>query len=338
MVDALPVGGKKQGADGGIDRIIYVKLDGKRIEKVLVPVKGGNSVSVTMIRDLHSALKRETRQAGGYGAAGSAAGSSAPYQPLLQDYIYCGSNITTELLVQLTTKIVFLGRWLIVLALHSCFLGYEMRFIFLTTAALSVGIAPAQAANFSGPRVEVRGGWDRITLKAGYVDGVDSASEKGHKDGYTIGGEAGYDGSISPNVTLGAYAGIDFPHTRECSEIFGNDRGCIKSPRNITAGIRLGTLIGKSALVYVKGGFSKGRLTVSYADFDDATNNFSVHSDRNGFHLGLGGEVLVANHAYVKAELVHTNYCAATTRMSGRVASPTYVPEAAGIASSEMLS
>ena len=29
--------------------------------------------------------------------------------------------------------------------------------------------------------------------------------------------------------------------------------------------------------------------------------------------------------------------CAATTRMSGRVASPTYVPEAAGIASSEML-
>ena len=185
-----------------------------------------------------------------------------------------------------------------------------MRFIFLTTAALFVGIAPAQAASFSGPRVEVRGGWDRVTLKGRYDDGVTNVSNKAHKDGYTIGGEAGYDGPISPNVMLGAYAAIDFPHTRECSDVFGSDEACIKAPRNITAGIRLGQLVGKSALLYVKGGFSKGRLTASYVDFADATNNFSVHSDRNGFHLGLGGEVLVANHAYVTAELVHTNYSA----------------------------
>jgi site-specific DNA-methyltransferase (adenine-specific) len=59
MVDALPFGGKKKGADGGIDGIIYFKPDGKRTEKALESVKGGGNVSVNMIRDLHSAMERE---------------------------------------------------------------------------------------------------------------------------------------------------------------------------------------------------------------------------------------------------------------------------------------
>ena len=64
MVDALPFGGKKKGADGGIDGIIYFKPDGKRTEKALVSVKGGGNVSVNMIRDLHSAMEREKAQIG----------------------------------------------------------------------------------------------------------------------------------------------------------------------------------------------------------------------------------------------------------------------------------
>ncbi len=59
LVDALPFGGKKKGADGGVDGIIYFKPDGKRTEKAIVSVKGGQNVSVTMIRDLHSAMERD---------------------------------------------------------------------------------------------------------------------------------------------------------------------------------------------------------------------------------------------------------------------------------------
>ncbi len=59
LVDALPFDGKKKGADGGIDGIIYFKPDGKKTEKALVSVKGGKNVSVNMIRDLHSAMERE---------------------------------------------------------------------------------------------------------------------------------------------------------------------------------------------------------------------------------------------------------------------------------------
>ena len=59
LVDALPFGGKKKGADGGIDGLIYFKPDGKRTEKAIVSVKGGHNVDVKMIRDLHSAMERE---------------------------------------------------------------------------------------------------------------------------------------------------------------------------------------------------------------------------------------------------------------------------------------
>ena len=59
MVDAMPFGGKKKGADGGVDGIIYFKPDGKKTEKAIVSVKGGDHVSVAMIRDLHSAMERE---------------------------------------------------------------------------------------------------------------------------------------------------------------------------------------------------------------------------------------------------------------------------------------
>jgi site-specific DNA-methyltransferase (adenine-specific) len=59
MVDAMPFGGRKKGADGGIDGIIYFRPEGRRTEKALVSVKGGANVGVGMIRDLHSAMERE---------------------------------------------------------------------------------------------------------------------------------------------------------------------------------------------------------------------------------------------------------------------------------------
>lgn len=59
LVDAVPFGGKKKGADGGIDGIIYFKPDGRVTEKAIVSVKGGKNVDVKMIRDLHSAMERE---------------------------------------------------------------------------------------------------------------------------------------------------------------------------------------------------------------------------------------------------------------------------------------
>ena len=64
LVNAMPFGGKKKGADTGIDGIIYFKPDGKQTEKAIVSVKGGGNVSVSMIRDLAHVVDREQAKIG----------------------------------------------------------------------------------------------------------------------------------------------------------------------------------------------------------------------------------------------------------------------------------
>ena len=64
LVNAVPYGGKKKGADTGIDGLIYFKPDGKHTEKAIVSVKGGGSVSVPMIRDLAHVVDREQAKIG----------------------------------------------------------------------------------------------------------------------------------------------------------------------------------------------------------------------------------------------------------------------------------
>ena len=64
LVNAVPYGGKKKGADTGIDGLIYFKPDGKSTEKAIVSVKGGQSVSVAMMRDLAHVVDREHAQIG----------------------------------------------------------------------------------------------------------------------------------------------------------------------------------------------------------------------------------------------------------------------------------
>jgi site-specific DNA-methyltransferase (adenine-specific) len=63
-VDAVPYGGKKKGADSGIDGFIYFKPDGKTTEKAIVSVKGGGNVNVAMVRDLGHVVEREKAKVG----------------------------------------------------------------------------------------------------------------------------------------------------------------------------------------------------------------------------------------------------------------------------------
>ena len=59
LIDAQPYGGKKKGADSGIDGLIYFRSDSKTTERAIVSVKGGENVGVPMIRDLKGVLDRE---------------------------------------------------------------------------------------------------------------------------------------------------------------------------------------------------------------------------------------------------------------------------------------
>jgi len=58
LIDAQPYSGKRKGADGGIDGLIYFRSDARTTERAIVSVKGGG-VSVPMVRDLKGVLDRE---------------------------------------------------------------------------------------------------------------------------------------------------------------------------------------------------------------------------------------------------------------------------------------
>jgi site-specific DNA-methyltransferase (adenine-specific) len=64
LVNAVPFGGKKKGADSGIDGLIYFKPEGKTTEKAIVSVKGGENVNVAMVRDLAHVVDREKAKIG----------------------------------------------------------------------------------------------------------------------------------------------------------------------------------------------------------------------------------------------------------------------------------
>jgi len=65
LVDAQPYGGKKKGADGGIDGFIFFRSGAKSVEKAIVSVKGGG-VRVTDIRELNAVVDRERAKIGVY--------------------------------------------------------------------------------------------------------------------------------------------------------------------------------------------------------------------------------------------------------------------------------
>jgi site-specific DNA-methyltransferase (adenine-specific) len=61
---AVPYGGKKKGADGGIDGFVYFKPYNKETEMAIISVKGGDNVNVAMVRDLRAVIEREQAKIG----------------------------------------------------------------------------------------------------------------------------------------------------------------------------------------------------------------------------------------------------------------------------------
>jgi site-specific DNA-methyltransferase (adenine-specific) len=84
LIDAQPYGGKKKGADSGIDGLIYFRSDAKTTERAIVSVKGGEHVGVPMIRDLKGVLDREKAPIGVFLTL------AAPTQPMIAEAVSTG--------------------------------------------------------------------------------------------------------------------------------------------------------------------------------------------------------------------------------------------------------
>lgn len=84
LVGAQPYQGKKKGADSGIDGVIYFQDEKGPAKKIVVSVKGGEHVGVTMIRDLLAVVEREKASIGLFVTL------APPTQPMLTEATSAG--------------------------------------------------------------------------------------------------------------------------------------------------------------------------------------------------------------------------------------------------------
>jgi outer membrane immunogenic protein len=182
---------------------------------------------------------------------------------------------------------------------------------YLIAGALTLVIAAPAAAQDAGPvtsgaRVEARVGWDHAIFKQTFGDDQILVTGKDKKSGVTYGVEAGYDFVTGGPVLIGAYAGLEDSSVKQCDAgPFGRD--CLKAGRNITLGARVGYVMNRGVL-YLKGGYSNGRLKFNGQDPAFPQNDFRLRKNFGGFHLGAGGEVMINRNVYGKLEYVYTNY------------------------------
>lgn len=181
-----------------------------------------------------------------------------------------------------------------------------MRTIILAALAATLAATPALAqdrAPFTGPRVEVLAGGDRVQ------GGGD------HDDGILYGAAAGYDFALSNSLRAGIEVEATDSTQKECVSgvIRAGDRLCARSGRDLYAGARIGALVGPKTMVYAKAGYTNARFTAAY-DSNAATGSYRDSANVDGIRLGLGAEHMLGEKAYVKAEYRYSNYKAGGER------------------------
>ncbi|MDR2186831.1 MAG: restriction endonuclease [Azonexus sp.] len=84
LVNAQPYQGKKKGADGGIDGLIYFQDEARKHKKIVVSVKGGGNVNVAQVRDLAHVIEREKAEIGLFVTL------AEPTRPMLTEAVKAG--------------------------------------------------------------------------------------------------------------------------------------------------------------------------------------------------------------------------------------------------------
>ncbi|HWU92136.1 MAG TPA: outer membrane beta-barrel protein [Sphingomicrobium sp.] len=160
---------------------------------------------------------------------------------------------------------------------------------YVVSAAVALAVStPAFAADFTGPRVEARIGWETPT-----VSGDGDVYKLGSAVSY--GGEIGYDLKAGRNVTVGAYGSLEKSSVKDCAEGY-----CLGVDYNWQAGARVGLGFGR-ALGYVKLGYSNLKLNAS-------VDEFSGNETKGGVGGGIGVDVNAGKRLYWGVEANYSDF------------------------------
>ena len=174
---------------------------------------------------------------------------------------------------------------------------------FLIAAAALLGASAASAADFTGPWVDLRGGFDSVQLK---VSG-NGASASASRSGFVYGAAAGYDLALGTKAIAGIQIGGYGTTTKVCEEVYGNDQACLKAGRDLEVLARLGFKAAPDTLIYGLAGYANGRISGTYVDFGNAANNGSASANGDGLQIGAGVEQSFGK-MFAKAEYRYTSY------------------------------
>lgn len=155
--------------------------------------------------------------------------------------------------------------------------------------------APAPDKTFQGPSITV-------------ITGIDDTSAFGESGtGVIYGGQVGYD-IQSGKAVFGIEGEATGASTKYCFAPSATTRFCDKAGRDLYVGGRLGYVAGSSTMVYVKGGYSNARDSVSYTDTANPANNSRGAGNQDGIRGGVGVEQRIGTNLTAKAEYRYTNY------------------------------
>jgi outer membrane immunogenic protein len=181
-------------------------------------------------------------------------------------------------------------------------------FLFAGIALLAATPAAAQELTpLGGPRIELRAGWDDAAPIVSYTDETGTSRLSRAHSGLTYGTELGYDVLLPGSGFVGGYAGIEGSTNKTCSTLL-TERECLGAGRNITAGVRVGFALPHNSKVYIKGGYSNGRVDYTYRDSAFPADNADLSHNFDGFHVGGGAELGITSHVYTKLEYLYTHY------------------------------
>lgn len=163
----------------------------------------------------------------------------------------------------------------------------------IAASALASPVLAQEVGDFSGVKGTAIAGYDNTDF------GIGGAGSSDNADGFLYGASLGYD-IQSNNMVYGVEAEI----TESTGELSGGGAS-VDASRDLYAGARLGFVVGDSALLYAKAGYTNARYTASGA---------GVAGNADGVRVGAGIEYKLSDNAFVRGEYRYSNYEAGVSR------------------------
>jgi len=187
--------------------------------------------------------------------------------------------------------------------------------ITLGTLAASVGLvalaAPASAQDavagtFTGPRAEAIVGYDINSAGSSIDDDATDDNDQSF-EGVVYGGAIGYD------IDLGGFVvGLDAELTDSTADVEEQNLdvedtglGRVDAGRDLYFGARIGTRVGDSGLLYLKGGYTNAKYDLLA---NDGQTELQSDLDADGFRIGAGLEYAMTERTFAKIEYRYSNY------------------------------